>query len=99
MNEISFDKLQNKIKLCKRKRKGPEFYNPGTKYLYKSLYLKLKAEKVVCFGDLDYSKFELGDLDELKEWFQSGEGDIDKLSRINNQLNNAIPIIRHSNFV
>ena len=69
VGEISLKKFSKNIKSCKREKATPELSSEGQKYLYRVFIRKLMIGKPVCFGELDYERFDMDDIQEVFDFY------------------------------
>ena len=68
MEYLSLDTLKSNLMSCPEQleiSKQIITSEPGVMYLYNNLYLKLSEGKTVLFGELDYTQFDLDDIESI----------------------------------
>jgi len=74
--------------------------NDGTDYLYKSLYKRLTNGENVCLSEIDYTAFELDDIEVMRDIYndvlEANEG---KANSLTCTLQRLAPVVTASAFV
>ena len=98
-NQFSTERLQRNLKMCSRTKKTPAFQTEGALYLYKHFYLPLFCEKTVMFGDLDYTRFNISDIEIIGDLCREKSESLYKLNGVYAKLVKTKPVSQPTAFV
>ncbi len=73
--------------------------NVGTGYLYEEIYKRLSSGNDVSLSEIDFSRFELDDIDSLRELHSGLETNVDKAYCLAHALWNIPAVVSASAFI
>ena len=74
-------------------------FTPGTKYMYEHFYLPMLQERIVRFGDIDFTRFNIDDIVEIERLHDNSKKERWRLNSMYEKLYKADAVSRPTVFI